>query len=440
MAETIQKYSSANLDNVNKALIGLFETRKKDIAVMQLCLKELGAMVKNLGATWNVRPFGSAANGFSTRFSDLDATCFEEPPSGKTANDYIARVQPLLQEHTSFEVVEVISNARIPIIKMRFQDTLDLDLSFQNIEPLPNTQLLRAYAQLTPIVRHLGILIKLWAHAEGVCGAQNGHLSSYSIIIMVLYYLQVDEYVKMPCFPTWEFNGGKRLPDSAQISWTCPLKLSHLIARFFEFYATSHCWGYEVVSPRVGQRLYSNDTQFASLNGRDNSAMLLIEDPFLLQRNLNCVLGPTQQGLLYSKMSQAHADLACGKVPQGFLIAQDAYMARNRTLERTLAQTDVYSALQHSTGPIFDKKPTAHSDSQESTQSGVSANSQPSNSNRAYPRRIVADLPAPTPQEIPLTGLLRHRRFGDPSDGTPAKKVDDPTIDAELVDGTTWSL
>jgi hypothetical protein len=401
-----------------------------------------------------VRPFGSAANGFSTRFSDLDATCFEEPPSGKIASDYIAEVQPLLQQDSSFEVLEVVAAARIPILKLRFQDTLDVDLSFQNLEPLPNTQLLRAYAKLSPLIRYLGILVKLWANSEGVCGAQHGHLSSYSFILMALYFMQVDEYVKMPCFPTWEFNGNKRLPDCASVNWLCPLQLPSLISRFFEFYATSHCWGYEVISPRVGQRLYAKDICYSMLNGRDNSAMIQIEDPFLTTRNLNCVLGPTQQGLLYDKICEAHADLDKGRVPRGFVNAFRMW-GKKASMDRPL-QVDVKNVQGQNKTNHDNKKSEMQSDGRERNQNGPSANLLPSGNglepermrrgnvdrnngmnslskSRALP--ITPSAPyAPSPEQLPPT------RFSSASAVKVPMVYNEAAVDADIEDGTTWAL
>jgi DNA polymerase sigma len=340
--------TASNILGVTEQLLKEVETTKKDISIMQACLKELDALVKKLGPNWNVRPFGSAANGFCTRFSDLDVTCYQSPPKKElSANECIALLHPFLKEHGSFEVHEIISTARIPILKTRFDGKLDVDLSFQNTEPLPNTQLMRAYARLSPTIRQLGILVKLWANAEGVCGAQDGHLSSYSLTIMVLYCLQVDQYVKMPCFPTWEFTGHKRLPDCTNnVKWVCELPLASLLYRFFDFYASRHCWGYEVVSPRVGQRLYAGDATFQALQGRDSNMMIHIEDPFLSTRNLNCVLGQAQQRLLYEKLASAHADLQHGKVPVGFLMALQKCTRTNpkKELEAPTTKKDMKAA------------------------------------------------------------------------------------------------
>eukprot|EP00959_Pyramimonas_sp_CCMP1952_P470671 9497086-Pyramimonas_sp.AAC.1 len=50
----------------------------------------------------------------------------------------------------------------------------------------------------------------------------------------------------------------------------------------------------KVVSVRLGKRLAATEARFGSLQGR-HARRLHIEDPFLLQRNLNCVLGRLQE-------------------------------------------------------------------------------------------------------------------------------------------------
>jgi DNA polymerase sigma len=302
------------------------------------------------------------------------------------------------------------------------------------------------------MIPYLGVLIKLWANAEGVCGAQHGHLSSYSLTLMVLYYMQVDIYVKMPCFPTWEFTGQKRLPDCANVHWQCPLQLHALVSRFFEFYATSHCWGYEVVSPRVGERFYANDSCFASLSGRDNTSMLHIEDPFLLTRNLNCVLGPTQQDLLYRKFCEAHADLESGKIPRGFIMALETHKAKN--IERPIQLEN--GAVEQTSSTNRDEKPAMQKGSQERTQNGARANAMSeaveirrdgrrdvTAKQSAAPQRkqkISNKSIAPTPEDMPSTDLFNQPFSAAPTIDDRPKTLEEYIKDTEIADGTIWSL
>lgn len=285
--------------------------------VVRGCLEQLK---KTLGRDWQVQPFGSFANGLCTETSDLDVTCYqEEQLSGQSnsADDMQYRLIPALQGSYCFQVLEVIRAARVPIVKLRFDNKLEVDLSCNNKEPLANTQLLHAYTKLHPVVRHLAVAVKLWAAGVGVCGAREKHLSSYSLTLMVIYFLQVDPGVAMPCLPTQVFDGGQGTPPAVeQVTWSCSSSLVSLLFRFFTFFAFDFGWGTEVVAVRLGARTSRTDPAHSSLRGCWG-CRLHIADPFLLERNLNCVLGPVQEQTLQSRIHEAARALQNGVLPPG---------------------------------------------------------------------------------------------------------------------------
>jgi DNA polymerase sigma len=315
-----------SFEEVANELNSILVVTKDLVRSMSSCLVELGKLSAELGQEWKVRAFGSVGSGFYTHLSDLDVTCFQDLSSKDSSEqtpptEALVRYLQVVQQNSSFEVVEEIFRARIPILKLRYNGYLDVDLSFQNRDPFANTQLLRAYATISHSVRQLVLLIKIWAKSECVCGAPDGHLSSYSFTLMVLYYLMVDPQVQMPCFNTAWFKGDRQIPEEAKGQWKCPLGLAALVHRFFEFYVKVYVWGYEVVSVRTGQRLYSDNAVYSQLNVAQGTIMPHIEDPFLLGRNLNCVFGWDQNTMLSSKLHAALAHFEMGMTPYGFYTA-----------------------------------------------------------------------------------------------------------------------
>merc|ERR1719183_1385477 len=278
-------------------------------------------MALELGPNWAASPFGSVGNGFNTHFSDLDVTCYQTAPTTLSPKDALVQLHPIVLRHGCFEVVEIISTARIPVLKAWYGKRLEVDISFQNAEALRNTRLLKEYSLLCPSVRELVILIKSWAKAEGVCGAVDGHLSSYAFTLMVIYFLQVDPMLRLPCFPTSPFTGDIDAPPPPTTKWKCPISLDQLAGRFFLFYTTAFAWGYEVVLPRIGKRLYANDRAYCQLQGIENVAMIHIEDPFLLGRNLNCVLRESMQEGLWQKLCLAQSSVQVSRPPAAFIAA-----------------------------------------------------------------------------------------------------------------------
>ena len=81
--------------------------------------------------------------------------------------------------------------AKVPIL--RFRDTrynLQIDLNCNNVVGIRNTHLLRAYGTLDWRVQPLVITVKAWARHKNINDAKNMTLSSYTLTLMVIHFLQ----------------------------------------------------------------------------------------------------------------------------------------------------------------------------------------------------------------------------------------------------------
>eukprot|EP00929_Paragymnodinium_shiwhaense_P117244 TRINITY_DN8760_c0_g2_i1.p1 TRINITY_DN8760_c0_g2~~TRINITY_DN8760_c0_g2_i1.p1 ORF type:complete len:903 (-),score=167.08 TRINITY_DN8760_c0_g2_i1:107-2815(-) len=284
------------------------------------CLQELNGILIKSCPTWTAVPFGSQATGIALSRSDLDVACLNA--DGKDSRDwedarsvhlFLRNLRELLQTTTNFQVAEAVFSARVPILRIRFEDELDVDLSCRNSQPLRNTRLLRAYANSKcGAIRDLCRTIKLWAKAAKVTGACQRHLSTYAFSLMAIYFMQVDPEVQLPCLSVGAFEwGSPSLGD-----WSCPLPLHVLVARFFRFYEEQFAWGVEVVSVRLGRRQKAESRHFSHLSHRA-AVRVHVEDPFQLERNLHDVLGEQQEQRLRAAFSAALHVVLAGNTPQG---------------------------------------------------------------------------------------------------------------------------
>eukprot|EP00392_Amoebophrya_sp_AT5.2_P013358 g13476.t1 len=105
-----------------------------------------------------------------------------------------------------------VIHARIPLVKMKdmhikdfgIHETEDadlmqeeaqaplrynIDISFNNVLGYENSKLLRAYSTCKTC-QDLGMLVKAWAKRRGLIDAQNGLLSSYAYMLLVIFFLQ----------------------------------------------------------------------------------------------------------------------------------------------------------------------------------------------------------------------------------------------------------
>ncbi|CAK0798338.1 unnamed protein product, partial [Prorocentrum cordatum] len=148
--------------------------------------------------------YGSSQSGFGVRSSDLDITLHREPPKEDRANkdDAVLVLKSIKRELQKcsrlFTTTCAIFRARVPVLKLRYREWLDVDLSVHNTLPLCNTRLLKGYASFGSHVVELGLAVKLWARGHKLCGADIGHLSSYSLLLMVIYFLQVRQPRLLP--------------------------------------------------------------------------------------------------------------------------------------------------------------------------------------------------------------------------------------------------
>jgi len=319
--------SNGQLGFLNTHVRALLAERRPsgaDTAMREACLQELQAVVRKAGPGWSLELFGSLASNFGTSSSDVDVTCVQpdQPWQAHAAARFLKEsIVPLIQEHPRLTVSEEVFSAKVPILRLCFDGQLDIDLSCQNTYAVRNTRYLRAYANIDQRVQELGVAVKLWAKAVGLCGAAQGNLSSYAFTLLVIYFMQVHPDVLLPCLPTYAFEEGMAGESDSRVrelscSWNRSLSLAELLGRFFWFYTRAFTWGQEVVSPRLGRRLSATDQQFRQLRGR-YASRLQVEDPFRLERNLHHVLGEMEEARLKEALEQALCAILRGQVPVG---------------------------------------------------------------------------------------------------------------------------
>ena len=82
---------------------------------------------------------------------------------------------------------------RIPVLKYKYNETINFDISVNNILGISNTKLLETYSKIDPIVKNLGKLVKFWAKQKGIISKTC--LSSYALILMTIYFLQHEKII-----------------------------------------------------------------------------------------------------------------------------------------------------------------------------------------------------------------------------------------------------
>ncbi|XP_060057071.1 poly(A) RNA polymerase GLD2 isoform X3 [Erinaceus europaeus] len=175
--------------------------------------------------------------------------------------------------------------AKVPIVKFRDKvSCVEFDLNVNNIVGIRNTFLLRTYAYLENRVRPLALVIKKWASHHDINDASRGTLNSYSLVLMVLHYLQT---LPEPILPSIQksypesFSPAIQLHLVHQAPCNVPPYLSKnesplgdLLLGFLKYYATEFDWDSQMISVREAKAIPRPD----GIEWRNK--YICVEEPF----------------------------------------------------------------------------------------------------------------------------------------------------------------
>ncbi|CAB11210.1 Polynucleotide adenylyltransferase [Schizosaccharomyces pombe] len=152
---------------------------------MKAIIKKLLKSLRKLEGPVKIACFGSYRTGLMTKNSDLDLVIYS---SKEALLPYYDRVKSIIKNE--FSNVMPIRGARIPIIKFTGQYNIHCDLSFDNLLPIHNSDLILNYSLIDERVKTLLMLVKYWASNRLIDKTHHAFPSSYTWCIMVIFYLQ----------------------------------------------------------------------------------------------------------------------------------------------------------------------------------------------------------------------------------------------------------
>lgn len=192
--------------------------------------------------------YGSTLTGFSTKDSDADFTVVlfnrhneidrelqTDRPNGILI---LTRIKEILKYERIVKAAEIIY-ARVPLLKFSHWNTNIVGtIGINCIVGVQNTQLLTLYGQLDWRVQPLIVLIKYWATVNRIKDAFAKTLSSYSLTLMILHFLQSGCGPSvLPClhemYPDLDPNN---LPRNVNFQSENQMTLAELFVKFLLFY------------------------------------------------------------------------------------------------------------------------------------------------------------------------------------------------------------
>ncbi|XP_022919849.1 poly(A) RNA polymerase gld-2 homolog A-like [Onthophagus taurus] len=237
---------------------------------------------------------GSTMNGLGMETSDIDMCLVVRQRLDDFRNDELNNLQSIQAALRYFDYVKSpeIIFAKVPIL--RFKDVrygFEVDLNCNNDVGIRNTHLLHCYAHMDWRVRPLVIVVKHWARINDINDAKRMTISSYSLALMVIHYLQ--HGVSPPVLPCLHALYPEKFLSTSKINtidiqedvpaYTSANKqsLGELLLGFLHYYANFDYNKY-VISVRERGVLLKEECRHVCAPKNDSLQwkLLCIEEPF----------------------------------------------------------------------------------------------------------------------------------------------------------------
>ncbi|XP_072244149.1 poly(A) RNA polymerase GLD2 [Leuresthes tenuis] len=274
-------------DKLSGQMVALFEAcqqQTSDLERKEVCRARLQQDIQHVYAAGRLYLTGSSMNGLGCRSSDADLCLVIK---GTKRPDPVSVLSQLKKVFRSLSYVEGIQLIRAKVSILRFREKgsdLEFDLNINNTVGIRNTFLLRSYAYADLRIKPLILVVKKWARHHQINDASKGTLSSYTLVLMVLHYLQTLKEPVLPslqrdypeCFsPFMDIDmvpeGPKHIPPFNSRNQS---SLGELLLGFLRYYATEFSWDKQVISVREAAALPKNN----SLEWRNK--FICVEEPF----------------------------------------------------------------------------------------------------------------------------------------------------------------
>ncbi|KAM9742898.1 poly(A) RNA polymerase GLD2 isoform 1-T4 [Menidia menidia] len=255
-----------------------------DLERKEMCRAQLQEDIQQCYPEGRLYLTGSSMNGLGCRSSDADLCLVI---TGTKRPDPVSVLSQLKRSFRSLTYIERIQLIRAKVPILRFRETgsdLEFDLNINNTVGIRNTFLLRSYANADLRVRPMILVVKKWARHNQINDASKGTLSSYTLVLMVLHYLQNLKEPVIPslqrdypeCFnPSIEINmvpeGPKHIPPYNSRNRS---SLGELLVGFLRYYAIDFRWDQQVISVREASTFPKDN----SLEWRNK--FICVEEPF----------------------------------------------------------------------------------------------------------------------------------------------------------------
>jgi len=323
--EALTNNTNCSLDEQYEHLALMVAASPEKLNLMESVIEDIQAVLRQEFPGCHVVSYGSSTNGFALQDCDLDV--YVNLPNIKVTNPQRKTqiVSDCLRRVERYRSATPIIKARTPIVKLFDRKSrIKIDINVTCEMGVKNSQFLNYCRKLDKRCEQLVRIIKYYCYCHDITGSGPGnHFTSYSIVLMVIFYLQVkgilpsvevlqDGIPKDNC-DGWNFAFNEKHYHENQFNES----IRDLVRGFFQYYK-GFSFETQVVCPLVGYSIskyrmkHGFDLTSAALEhsphfGRRKQKLelnktVVIQDPFELTRNTAAAVDKTVEEEFKLKM------------------------------------------------------------------------------------------------------------------------------------------
>ncbi|XP_013197542.1 non-canonical poly(A) RNA polymerase protein Trf4-1 [Amyelois transitella] len=256
-----------------------------------------------------VEVFGSFRTGLYLPTSDIDLVVigqWEKLPLWTLERELV------LQDIAEKESIKVLEKATVPIVKMtdKYSD-VKVDISFNMSSGVKSAELIKHFKEKYPVLSRLVMVLKQFLLQRDLNEVFTGGISSYSLILMCISFLQLH-------------------PRPERLRQ--PHNLGVLLIEFFELYGRKFNYVKTAIRVKNGGSYVSKDEIQKEMNDGHRPSLLCIEDPLTPGNDI----GRSSYGAIQVKQAFDYGYISL----QQAVGPHAALLARHSVLGRVVRVTD----------------------------------------------------------------------------------------------------
>ncbi|XP_035451959.2 terminal nucleotidyltransferase 4B isoform X1 [Spodoptera frugiperda] len=259
-----------------------------------------------------VEVFGSFRTGLYLPTSDIDLVVIGEFSQWEKLPLWTLERELVVQDIAEKESIKVLEKATVPIVKMtdKYSD-VKVDISFNMSSGVKSAELIKQFKEKYPVLTRLVMVLKQFLLQRDLNEVFTGGISSYSLILMCISFLQLH-------------------PRPERLRQ--PHNLGVLLIEFFELYGRKFNYVKTAIRVKNGGSYVSKDEIQKEMNDGHRPSLLCIEDPLTPGNDI----GRSSYGAIQVKQAFDYGYI----ILQQAVGAHSALLARHSVLGRIVRVTD----------------------------------------------------------------------------------------------------